>query len=140
MLQPTKPSYDSNVFWFWLFFFFLKEVVSSTLRERDAVAVMPPLLKGTWWPGTWWQSRSAHTNRCTLHFAYVSYTFFGICKLRHRMIRNNNKQKCCYIWHVSYTHLTLPWSSLNLFHVRLPCSMLLSFIQISFSINIDHNH
>lgn len=50
------------------------------------------------------------TNRCTLCFAYVSYTFYGTCKLRNRMIQKNIKQKCCYIWHVPCTPLVLPWS------------------------------
>jgi len=50
------------------------------------------------------------TNRCTLHFAYVSCTLYGTCKLRNRMIQKNNKQKSCCIWHVPCTHLGLPWS------------------------------
>lgn len=50
------------------------------------------------------------TNRCTLCIAYVSYTLYGTCKLRNRMIQRNIKQKCCCIWHVPYTHLVLPWS------------------------------
>lgn len=50
------------------------------------------------------------TNRCTLRFAYVSYTPYGTCKLRNRTIQKNIKQKCCHIWHVPCTHLVLPWS------------------------------
>lgn len=49
-------------------------------------------------------------NRCTLCFACVSYTLYGTCKLRNRMMQKNIKQKCCYISHVPRTHLVLPWS------------------------------
>lgn len=32
-----------------------------------------------------------HASRCMLLFAYISYTFYNTCKLRHRIIQKNNK-------------------------------------------------
>lgn len=82
-----------------------------------------------------------HTSRYTLLFAYITYTFYDTCKLRHRIIQKNNKQKHFYIWNTLCIHLALSWSvPLWTCCIRPLSSMVFPFLQVLISIDVDRSN